>query len=866
MLRVWWNKLSHWRGREAFDESLQEELRLHIEERSAELVQQGMTENDARAQAARELGSTARLAEESRDAWRWMWLEDLARDLRHATRGLLKDRGFAAAAVLSLGLGIGVNTAMFSITAEFLFSQPTVRDPGTLMLAQIGRSNAVSMREWRFLRDARVFDELAGANPMQEVNWRTGDTSLRLFVTRVTENYFDVTDVPVALGRPIGEGERGAVLISHRFWHSRLSGDPQVLGRTLTLDGRAYSIVGVLPRVHRTLTGFGYVPDLYMTIPGDAGMVALYGRSARDGRAAMIEKLKVAAAELDRMYPDGENARAASVRVTSLTGVERLSERVVLWTSAFFALLLVVSGLLLLIACANVASLLLARSAARTQEFAIRMSIGAGRGRLVRQLLAESLFLSLLGTAAGLLLNYTVTRAVNWIPLTLPFPVQLSIEPDLRLLAYAVCIAVATALLVGILPALKSTNPGALLKRDEHQVSGPRANLRALLVSGQIAVSVVTMILAALSVRNLLEATRLSPGFDLNRTVWAQVRLVPENYGSVAKVRALAAAAVERLSGLPGVESATVASFVPLNDHFLSRRLEAFADSLPEGKRIEHWWNAIGPDYLRTMGIGLVAGREFTIADREEGARVAIVNEAFAREAFGSASPVGQRLRFGRDDKSDRLVVGVSRNSKYSSIGERDRPAVYEPFHQVAGGRTSLNFLVRTAGSPDMVVRAVNAAILDLDPTAAAEIRPMSRATAFALLPSRLGAGMLGTIGLLGLALASVGLYGVMAYSVSRRTREIGLRVALGASPGGVVRLVMLEVAWVLGGGLVIGVGLAVAIAKPLVRFLVPGLQPTDSVAYGTVVFVLIGVGLVAGFVPALRALRIDAMSALRYE
>jgi predicted permease len=329
----------------------------------------------------------------------------------------------------------------------------------------------------------------------------------------------------------------------------------------------------------------------------------------------------------------------------SLTGIERLTQSFVRNISAFFALLMSVTGLLLLIACANVASLLLARSSARAQEFAIRMSIGAGRGRLVRKLIAESLLLSVLGTTAGLVLNYAMTRVLNGLDLPLPFPLQLSIEPDGRLIAYAVCTAFGAALIVGLLPAFRSTRsgPGALLKQEEHQVSGRRANLRNALVSGQIAVSVVVLILAALSIRNLLAAASLDPGFDLNQTVWAQMRLVPENYGSPEKVRAMASLTVERLQELPGMEAATVASFVPLNDHFLSRRPTVFTDHLPEGKRIEHWWNAIGPDYLRTMGIGMVAGREFTPADREGSARVIIVNEAFVREAFGTTNPIGQR-------------------------------------------------------------------------------------------------------------------------------------------------------------------------------------------------------------------------------
>jgi predicted permease len=783
-------------------------------------------------------------------------------------KGLLRDRAFAVAAILSLALGIGLNAVVFSVTSEFLFSRPTVRDPDTLVSVHVGSSNSVPFREWRFLRDAPVFQELVGMNPMQEVNWRTEESSYRLFVTWVTENYFDVTGVPVAVGRGMGAGELNAVVVSHKFWRSRLGGDPSAVGRTLVLDGKPYNVVGVLPRTHRSLVGFGYMPDLYMTIDRESGYVGLYGRTGGDSRARLFTKLRAAAAELDKIYPDGENRRVNNVLIMSLTGIQRLTETFLRSISLFFALLMLVAGLLLLIACANVASLMLARSSARAQEFAIRMSIGAGRNRLVRQLLAESLLLSSLGAAAGLLLNYVITQALNRLDLPLPFPMQFSIEPDTRLLIYAVSIAIAAALLVGTLPALSSTRWGlaALVRRGEHQVSGRSAYIRSVLISSQIAVSVVVLIIAALSVRNLLQATSVNPGFDLHQTVWMQMRLVPERYGSPPKVRAMAATIVNRIREEPGIESATVAAFVPLNDHFFSRRSTVFTDYLREGKRIEHWWNAIGPDYLRTLSIDLIAGREFTAADREGSQMVVIVNEAFAREAFGSVNAVGKAVRLGTDDRSDRIVVGVARNSKYSNIGERDRAAIYEPYDQVSGGRTSLNFLVKTLGTPRAAVKSLLDTVRVADPSASAEARPMSEATAFALLPSRAGAGILGTIGVLGLTLASVGLYGVLAYSITRRTREIGLRLALGAQSSRVVTLVLREIAWVLGAGLTVGLALAALISKSLVRFLVPGLQPTDTVAYAAVTATLLVVGAVASIAPMVRALRIDPITALRYE
>src|SRR5688572_17120486 len=316
---------------------------------------------------------------------------------------------------------------------------------------------------------------------------------------------------------------------------------------------------------------------------------------------------------------------------------------------------------------------------------------------------------------------------------------------------------------------------------------------------------------------------------------------------------------------MPGVAAATTAAVVPLNDHFLSRSKIVFTDVSMEGTRIEHAWNAVGPDYFQTMGIDILDGREFDGRDVEGAQRVVILNEAMARKTFGRVNPIGRRIRFGREDGDERSVIGVASNSKYSTIGEKDRPAVYESYFQF-GGRASVHFLVKAKGSPEAVLRPLSAVLLEVDPASSIDAKPMSRATAFALLPSQLGAALLGTIGVLGLALASVGLYGVLAYSISRRTREIGLRVALGAHPVDVVRLVATEGAWILSLGLGIGFFLALFVTRPLARFLVPDLTPTDPLTYFVVAVVLMLVGCAASLTPAVRALRIDPMVALREQ
>lgn len=608
------NKLSHIGNRSTFDESLDEEMRAHLQMRADELVAKGVDRGGALAQARREFGSTARLAKQSREQWRWSWVEDLGRDLRYSTRSLARDPVFALTAVLSLALGIGVNTTIFGLATEFLFREPSGRNVDTLVHAQLGGRGQLEMREYRFLRDAGVFPEMAGFNENAEVNWRFGDTNQRLFGVRISENFFEVTGVPVALGRPIQTGGRAVVVVSRRFWKNSLGGDLNVLGRVMVLDCQPHTIVGILPGNHRTLIGLGFAPDLYVPAAAETAGLSLYGRMPEGvSLQAIREKLKSAGTQLDLVYPKSDSKWASSIVVTPLTGITRLGEgnKGMVVIAAFFAMLMAAVTLLLTIACVNVASLLLARAAGRAREFAIRLSIGASRGRLIRQLLAESLLLSLLGAAAGLGLNLLLTNTLNGTTLPLPVPIRLAIQPDWLLLTYCAVIAVVSALVAGLLPALMATRPGAnsTLKRSEHQVGGG-TTLRKMLVAGQLAVSVIVLVTAALFVRNLLRSAGMNPGFDLQHTSWAQMRLVPESYPTSEKTLTLVRTALAQLRALPGVESATFTNVVPLNDR--SNDIGPVStDVKTDAIQVRYFTCGVAEDYFKTMAIPILAGREF---------------------------------------------------------------------------------------------------------------------------------------------------------------------------------------------------------------------------------------------------------------
>jgi predicted permease len=863
-------RLVHFRRTSAFDRELDDEISLHIELRADELQQEGVEREEAVARARREFGSTLRVKEETRAAWEFRWLEETLSDLAYAARALRRNPGFAAAGIFSLALGIGANTTIFSLTMEFLFSEPSCRNPETLAAMRIGGNSHVSMPHYRFLRDADVFEGLAGSNEEAESNWRFGDETFRLSAMRVTDNFFDVVGVPVAMGRPIEPGDQDVVVLSDRFWRTRLLADAEVIGKALTIDGRPYTVSGVLPRDHRTVLGFGFAPDIYLPASRENDIVALIGRLPDTmSLSAAYERLIIACRELDKVLPPGWGPKASwttNVDVVPVAGMARLRHLSMVPFVAFFAMLMIVVGLVLLIACANVSSLLLARASVRRQELGIRLALGAGRGRIVRQLLAESLLLALLGTGTGLMLNLWLARILNQVQLPLPLPVHLLIQPDWRLLVYAAVVALTTAIVAGLLPALKATRGGVspALKGNERQVEG-RWSLRGGLIVMQLAVSVVLLTMGVLFVRNMTKSMTMSPGFDADDTVWAAVRLVPERYSSEDQVRSVTTSALSELLALPGVEAASIARIVPLNGNSI-RGDEILADSSDQPVRARWHNNDVGPDYFRTMGIAILAGREFAPFDRKGSPEVAILNENLAHRLFGDKNPVGRTFRYSGPSLSAPItVVGIAANSRYFTLGEENPMAMYSPYLQSAAGHLAPNLLVRSS-RPQALAREIARRLGGLDRSAAIEVKPMRNALSFALLPSRVGAALLGSAAILGLALASLGLYGVLAYSVTRRTPEIGLRIALGADGPAVLKMVMRESMALVGLGVAIGLGTAVFATRPLAMFLVSDLSPTDPSTFLGVIAVLSAVAVAATLAPALRAIRVDPMTALRAE
>ncbi len=879
-LRWRWRSLVH--GGE-LDAAMKRELQLHLDEQIDENVAAGMSRDEARASAMRALGPVARIEEECRDTRRVAFVENLTQDLRYTLRSLRRQPLLVFAATLSIAAAVGANATIFSLASELLLSTPTVRDPAHVARIRMGGNSHVSYGQWQALERSGALDGLAGYRIEVEVNWRGPDRSISLLPMIVTANFFDVLGARVAMGRAFTAAETDAdrlprvAVVSYGFWQKRLGGDPSAVGGPLVLNGRQYTVLGVLPQTFRALPGYGVSPEVYVPLSPELmpnlhdphhAAAELVGR-LRDGQTLMqgSAALGAAAQNAGSLFRTDSGRSAADPHFYPVTGFGKLTEFDS--AGAFFGVLMIAVGLVLAIACANVAGLLLARSTVRRREIAVRVALGASRTRLIQQLMTEGLWLSLLGVAGGLLLMFGLMDLIGKVELPLPMPIELHAGLDARLLLYALGLLILTTLLSGLAPAIQATRPSLVpaLKQDEPRYAHRRWTLRGLLVIGQMAVALVLLLAALLFARNLTKARAADPGFDSTRTLVAQVSFVEGRYTREARA-AFLQDAVERLKALPGIENAAVSHAVPLT---IRSGMTTGADlKIAEGG---DWFNEryevnlVGPDYFSTMGIRLLRGREFSPADRTGAPVALVINEEFARRHFAGVDPLGRHLLLPGPQQAPypAEIVGVVANSKHRTIGEPQQAAIYESFFQ-RGNRGRLVHILVRAGDSNAATRAVRQLLGDMDPTAAVDVQTMASMLAFAFMPSRIGAALLGAVGSLGLALAMVGLYAIVSYAVSRRTAEIGIRMALGASRSAVLRLVLRDAAVLAGAGMAIGLAIAVFVTRPLAMFLVEGLSAGDPVTFVATPLVLGAISLAAAWVPARRALRIDPATALRNE
>jgi predicted permease len=817
-------------------------------------------------------GNVLVVKEQVRDLWQFTRLENLWRDVRYAARGLRRSPGLVLSALLSLGFGIGANVAIFSLVTSVLLGAPSIVAPDEWLGIRLGGSSHAPRPVVEDLRRSGTFREVVGEREEASLNWDTGTETRPLYAIDTTRNYFAALGIPMLHGRGYSPDDpREVVVLSHRFWREALGSDPGIVGRALRLDGRMFTVTGVLPARHRTLIGMGFSPDVFVPefrtrLAGVDGRspgqeepgVQIYVRVAPGTTAdAARSRAEAAAVQLDRAWPGEQYAH--DVRATPVSGRAKLTSSHSRPLVLFSAVLLAVVGLILLMACVNVAGLLLARAAGRSEEMAVRLAIGAGRGRLLQQLLCESLVLSVLGLACGFALREVLAWSAERIALPLPVPIRLHLDLDARVLIYSVVLMFLASLAAGVLPAWQAT-------RESLAVSGRRGGrlrLRRGLVVTQVAVAFVVLTTSVLFLRSLYEASHISPGFDTRQTVRADVHLPPSGYSDPQRARAFVDQALQTLEAVPGVRAAAAAYLVPLTDSSNYRRRITFADSGESVDALVHW-NAVSPRYFEVMGIAMRSGRTF--ADREDSAATpVVVNREWARRYSPQRPAEGRTFRHEGTVTLYR-VVGVAEGTKNRTLGEEPLPQLYESLSIKGVERARVQLIAQVSGEPALAVPAVRAAVRGVEPAAGVTVEPIASSLAFAMLPTQVGAVMLGALGLLGLGLAAVGLYGVIAYSVARRTREIGIRMAVGAGRSTIVRLVLGEAVRLVGVGAAVGLAAALLLTRPLAALLMPGISPTDPLSYVTVLLALTMTAVLASAAPIIRALNITPTRALKAE
>jgi len=808
------------------------------------------------------LGNTAVLQEQARDLWRFVFLENLWRDLVYGACSLRRSPALVVTALLSLGLGIGINTGIFSLAAEFLFSQPSVTDAQTVVSVVLAGNSHARKAVVDFVRASGLFHEVVGENEETFINFDDGTETRQIFSVQTTKNFFSVLGGPMAYGRGFSPGDPDEVaVVAHQFWRNHLHGDPAAVGRPIRLDGRPYTVVGILPADYRTLVGFGFAPDVYLPRYLDDTVLAIYARlkpgttigQARTGTRAVARRL-------DQELPETFHY-ADQCAVTAVGGLDRYRGQPQMQpVGLFFVMLLAVVGLVLLVACLNVASLLLARGAARRQELAVRLSLGAGRGRLFQQLLLESLLLAGAGAALGIALHRTLALAVEQMRLPLPVPIRLHLQLDWRVMAYGMLLTAFATLACGMLPAWRSIKQSiAPDLRRETRLRGQR-----MLVGVQVALSVIVLAAGFLFLRNLARAQAIDPGFDVRHTLRADVNLPPAAYKDGRRLKAYVTEGLRALSGLPGIEVAAAARIIPFTD---STRFDSQLTFPDTGRKVgtQFRWNAVTPDYFRAMGIRVLAGHTFVAGAGDALPRPVIVNRTFAKRYLADRQALGRTFLWGEGNKTC-VVAGIVADTKNMTIGEDDEAQLYEDLFQIDNDRARLQFVLKSATPPGMQLRAVHDALRRVEPSAGLEVATLFSSIGLAFLPSQVGAALLGSIGVVGLMLAVTGVYGVMVYAVGRRTREIGVRLALGAVRRDITFLILGSAARLVAIGSAAGLLGAFFLMKPLALFLVPGLRPSDPLTFIGVAALLAGAGLAAAWGPALRAARVDPVVSLRWE
>ena len=896
----WLRRLLFFFQRNQFDRDLKDELRFHEEMKAHALADaDGLSGDEARAAARRRIGNPLRLREQSREPWSFTTVETFAQDVRHALRLTRRDPAFTFTALAMLALGIGLTTAIFSVAYGVLWRPLPYPSPDRLVIVSSAQQTERGVRtfstwapiSYEALRPrVTALDHLAAYSSIDAQLSGLGEP-LQLHALDVSPNFFVTLGVTPTRGRAFLTGaaapddDRSAI-VSDRLWRTSLNADPAIVGQSITIDGLPRTVVGVLPpdiTFRPVIPRLGALPETDVFLlnrwSGDTGRSAFLFLLGRMKSGVTQER---AAAELTALVNDSSMVPAGGLGTegTRAPNVRTLARAVGLQeygTESVRTLLLILLGavsFVLLIACVNVANLQMARLTARRGELSVRMALGAGRRRIVRQLLTEAIVLSLLGASLGVILAQIA------IGVTLPLVPQFALPRvggiviDARVMAFCLGLSLVSTLLIGLVPALRVSGAafgeGLALHAGDGRTTGDRQGerLRTLLVAAQIAMTLVLLIGAGLLIHSFVRLTSVSPGFESSgrdgvvQTV--RVTLPPHLYDEPERIHAFARGVLDRIQYVPGVKSASLINSPPFGMMFIQGDFDIEGQAKP---KLFAGTPKIDAGYFKTMGIPRLAGREFTARDTAQAPKVAIVSERIGREYFpgGPGEALGRRVRL--SDRGEWLtVVGVVADIRHRGLDRDVQPMIYVPFQQERGGFVRfVSFVARTA-TPASVVEGIRAEIRRAAPDLPIQSTvTMDEAVAASVAPPRFRMWLLVLFATTATLIATCGIYGLMAYAVTQRRREIGVRMALGAERRDVLRLVLTRALRIVGAGLIVGLAGAVAVTRVLQTFLF-GVTPTDPIAFTIVTLLLMAVGLMAAWLPARRATRIDPCAALRAE
>ncbi len=879
---------------------LERELQAHLDLETEEARQQGLPPQDARYAAQRAFGNAALVREDVRATWGFSWLVQFAQDLRYGLRQMQRSAGFTAVAVLSLALGIGANTAIFSVIDALMLKTLPVREPERLVqLFHQQSDNSFTYAVWEQVRNRQDVFSGVFAYSGTSFDLASGGEKHMVPGLYVSGDYFFTLGVAPFLGRLITdkEDQRGSAsvaVLNYEFWQQEYGGDPAIIGRTIRLDNHPFEVIGVAP------------PGFFGTDVGEtfSAAVPLASEALFDATAPAIDERQSWWLNIVGRLKDGVDSQSATARLKVLSPAVFESAQPQKMTPEFrhdflsdsvdpkpaatgnsdvrqrygrsLLLLQMMVGVVLLAACANVANLLLARASARQHEIAARLALGASPGRLVRQLLTESLTLSLLGGVLGVALARWGGRALFAL-ISTGRRQFLDLSFDLRVFGFTAAIALLTAALFGFAPALRASQLAPYAALKAHGVTGRRRRfaMGRVLVIAQVALSILLLVGAGLFVRTLRGLLTQNMGFRPHGVLLISPDFRGAEYASEREAM-VADELLNRMRSLPGVASAGRAAVTPIGGRSINSRVRVDVTGGGE-KSVTVSRNVISPDYLRTVGTALLAGRDFNANDTKTSAKVAIVNQTAARQLFGELHPIGRTYRdtagllhlFGETDAEKEFlveVVGVAEDAKYRRLREPVPPTIYVPIAQnSAPARWDVAYALRFSGASTGIIAGVKRIAHAVDPRISLTFRLLSTQVNNSLVQERLMAKLASVFGLLALVLAAVGIYGLMSYTTTRRTNEIGIRMALGAARGHILTMVLSESLLLVTAGVVFGVATAMASGR-LVRGMLYGISAADPITFFVTAALMAATAAAAAFLPARRASRLDPMVALRYE